>query len=238
LLDGPPVVPTAARDGFAALRSALADCASAGPPLPPAAELARLRRFCEPIVERRYTSPSSRLHDLEQLEQIASAYTTRGRFLGELTLDPPSSTGDLAGPPLLDEDYLVLSTIHSAKGGEWDVVYVIGAADGMIPSDLATGDDDEVEEERRLFYVGLTRARDALYVMFPLRFYQPPRGLEDAHHLAQLTRFLPRDVRCLFDARAAAPEPSADDPPLPRGSPGRRRAADDVGAYVAALWAR
>ena len=115
----------------------------------------------------------------------------RGRFLSELALDPPTSTSDLAGPPLLDEDYLILSTVHSAKGGEWDVVHVIHAADGMIPSDMSTGDQEAIEEERRLFYVALTRARDNLYVYFALRFYRRPRGLDDAHHFAQLTRFLP-----------------------------------------------
>src|SRR5439155_557086 len=86
-------------------------------------------------------------------------YESRGRFLAELTLDPPASTADLAGAPLLDEDYLILSTIHSAKGLEWDVVHVIHASDGNIPSDLATGDDEELEEERRLLYVALTSTR-------------------------------------------------------------------------------
>ena len=157
----------------------------------PAAEIARIRRFCEPIFQQRYSSPQARLHDIEQLEHVAGAHSARGRFLSELALDPPTSTSDLAGPPLLDEDYLILSTVHSAKGGEWDVVHVIHAADGMIPSDMSTGDKEAIEEERRLFYVALTRARDNLYVYFALRFYRRPRGLDDAHHFAQLTRFLP-----------------------------------------------
>src|SRR5581483_7021182 len=141
------------------------------------------------IILDRYSSLQARLQDLEQLELIAATYATRSRFLAELALDPPGSTSDLAGPPLLDEDYLILSTVHSAKGGEWDVVHVIHAADGMIPSDMSTGDDDEIEEERRLFYVALTRARDHLYVYFPLRFYRRPRGRDDNHHFAQITRF-------------------------------------------------
>jgi DNA helicase-2/ATP-dependent DNA helicase PcrA len=114
-------------------------------------------------------------------------------------LDPPSSTGDLAGPPHLDEDYLVLSTIHSAKGLEWDVVHVIHAADGMIPSDMATGDDDELEEERRLLYVALTRARDALHVTYPQRYYRRPRGRDDAHTYSQVSRFLADQVFEHFD---------------------------------------
>ena len=191
LIDSPPPVPDAAREPFGQLRLLFSQCAGAQPSLAPAAEIERVRTFVEPIFERRYTSAVARLHDVEQLASIASGYTDRGRFLSELTLDPPTSTSDLAGPPLLDEDYLILSTVHSAKGGEWDVVHVIHAADGMIPSDMSTGDAESIEEERRLFYVALTRARDMLYVYFPLRFYRRPHGRDDAHHYAQLTRFLP-----------------------------------------------
>ena len=124
----------------------------------------------------------------------------------------------------------MLSTIHSAKGGEWDVVHLIGAADGMIPSDLSTGDQDAIEEERRLLYVALTRARDALYVTFPLRFYQRPRGLDDAHHFGQVSRFLTPEVRRLFDT----PRPEAAD--RPSAAPAGQRAAERVDAYLDALW--
>jgi DNA helicase-2/ATP-dependent DNA helicase PcrA len=227
LLEAPPRVPVAAREDLASLRSALSDCLPAEGSLPPAAEIARIRRFCEPIMQRRYSSPYARLQDLQQLEQIASGYTVRGRFLSELALDPPSATSDLAGPPLLDEDYLVLSTVHSAKGGEWNVVHVIHAADGMFPSDMATGHPEELEEERRLFYVALTRARDHLYVYFPLRFYRRPRGLDDAHHFAQLTRFLPEAVQSLFDRRGVPPP---DLPPASASSP------TGVDAMLASLW--
>ncbi|MBA3430125.1 MAG: ATP-dependent helicase [Actinobacteria bacterium] len=95
-------------------------------------------------------------------------------------------------PPLLDDDYLVLSTIHSAKGCEWDAVHVIHAADGMIPSGMATGSDDGIAEERRLFYVALTRARRMLYLYWPRRYYHRRAGHDDAHNYAQITRFLPR----------------------------------------------
>ncbi len=201
-LDTLPPVPEAARAGLEALQATFADCTPVDASLPPAAELARIRKFCEPLIEARYSSPQARIQDIEQLEQVAGGYSSRGRFLSELALDPPSSTSDLAGPPLLDEDYLILSTIHSAKGGEWDVVHVLHAADGMIPSDMSTGNQDEIEEERRLFYVALTRARDNLYVYFPMRFYRRPRGLDDAHHYAQLTRFLPESVQSLFERRS------------------------------------
>src|SRR6202008_296567 len=109
--------------------------------------------------------------DLLQLAQIASTYPNRQRFLTELTLDPPSATSDKAGPPLLDEDYLILSTIHSAKGQEWKAVFVLNCVDGCIPSDLATESTAEIEEERRLLYVAMTRAKDHLHLVVPQRFY-------------------------------------------------------------------
>jgi len=231
LLASPPRVPEAAREALDRLRETFADCLSPSATLPPAAEIARIRRFCEPIFQQRYSSPQARLHDIEQLEQVAGAHPTRGRFLSELALDPPTSTSDLAGPPLLDEDYLILSTVHSAKGGEWDVVHVIHAADGMIPSDMSTGDDEAIEEERRLFYVALTRARDNLYVYFALRFYRRPRGLDDAHHFAQLTRFLPEPVQSLFERR------SAGEACAPTGLAGRGGGARaGVDALLTTLW--
>ena len=133
---------------------------------------------------------SSRLADLDQLALLARGCQARGRFLSELTLDPPASTSDLAGPPLLDEDYLILSTIHSAKGLEWDAVHVIHATDGCIPSDMATGDDDELEEERRLLYVALTRARDELTIASPQRYYRRQKPRDDVHMYAVVSRFL------------------------------------------------
>ncbi|MGZ4130458.1 MAG: 3'-5' exonuclease, partial [Actinomycetota bacterium] len=217
-------------DGMRALRAALGDCLTDETTMPPAAQLDRLRTFLEPVLARRYDAPGARARDLEQLGLLAGGYETRGRFVSELTLDPPSSTGDLAGPPLLDEDYLVLSTIHSAKGLEWDVVHVIHAADGMIPSDMSTGDDEQIEEERRLLYVAMTRARDALHISFPQRYYRRPRGLEDPHSYAQLTRFLPDEVRAHFD------EIGPDVLPLPDAGPELDGTAN-VDAFLAGLWA-
>jgi ATP-dependent DNA helicase UvrD/PcrA len=231
LIEEPPSVPPVAREPFDSLRAALADCSAGGNGLPPASQIERLRRFLEPVVHRLYTSPASRIRDIEQLEGIAARYPTRARFITELTLDPPTSTADLAGPPLLDEDYLVLSTIHSAKGCEWDVVHVIHAADGMIPSDMATGDPEAIEEERRLFYVALTRARDALYVYFPLRYYRRPRGLEDPHAYAQLTRFLPEEVRHLFEEPVTVTDVLAAD----EAAAGLSRVGG-VDAFLSDLW--
>jgi DNA helicase-2/ATP-dependent DNA helicase PcrA len=227
-----PAVPSAAVPEMEAMREALAGCAEGDPPA--AVQVERLRRFLEPIFAKRYDSPAARLRDLEQLEALAARFPARARLLAELALDPPSSTSDLAGPPLLDEDYVVLSTIHSAKGGEWDVVHVIHAADGMIPSDMSTGATEEIEEERRLFYVALTRAKDALYVYFPLRFYRRPRGRagEDSHTYSQLTRFLPPDVLTLFDSGGLSADEQRDD----KAEFGTGRAAAGVDRFLAGLW--
>ncbi len=225
-------VPAPARPGLEELRAVARDCEGDAPP---AAQLERVRRFLEPILSRRYDHSDARLRDLEQLEQLATGYPTRGRLLADLALDPPSSTADLAGPPLLDEDYLVLSTVHSAKGGEWDVVHVIHAADGMIPSDMATGDDDRIEEERRLLYVALTRARDALRVYFPLRYHRRNHGYEDRYHHAQITRFLPEDVRALFERRTTFSDAEASDER--EAEPIAEGAANAVDELLQGLWA-
>ncbi|MFZ2109310.1 MAG: ATP-dependent helicase, partial [Roseiarcus sp.] len=152
----------------------------------------------------------TRAADLDALERIAATYPSRERFLSELTLDPPDATSDEAGPPHRDEDYLILSTIHSAKGQEWKSVFVLNCVDGCIPSDLATGSSDEIEEERRLLYVAMTRARDELTLVVPQRFYvhgQPRNG--DRHVLASRTRFIPPMLLKHFE-RVAWPPPALE----------------------------
>ena len=143
---------------------------------------------------------ATRRPDLLQLEQIASGYVSRKKFLTELTLDPPDATSDQAGVPLLDEDYLILSTIHSAKGQEWKSVYALNVVDGCMPSDLGAGTTAELEEERRLLYVAMTRARDNLHLIVPQRFFvhgQQSRG--DRHLYASRTRFIPDHLLQLFE---------------------------------------
>jgi ATP-dependent DNA helicase UvrD/PcrA len=130
---------------------------------------------------------------------------SRERFLSELTLEPPNRSGAEAGRPQLDEDYLILSTIHSAKGQEWDAVYVLNLVDGCIPSDKATGKPAQIEEERRLFYVAMTRAKDHLYLVQPLRFFRTQQHrFGNGHMLAPRSRFLTDDMLTLF-TRTAAP---------------------------------
>jgi DNA helicase II / ATP-dependent DNA helicase PcrA len=170
-----------------------------GMDLPLPEQVGLVRRWYEPILEKRYDQAQVRRRDLEQLEQVSANFASRSAMLAELTLDPPASTQDLAGPPLVEEDYLILSTIHSAKGCEWDAVYVIHASDGNIPSDMATGSEEEVEEERRLFYVALTRAKDFLDVCFPLKYYTKKWGTGDRHSYAQVTRFIPESIADRFE---------------------------------------
>jgi DNA helicase-2/ATP-dependent DNA helicase PcrA len=211
LLDHPIEVPKGSGAGVQALRSALGGCLDEEV-APPAAQLERIRTYLEPVIARKYASAVARIADLEQLALLARGYERRGRFLAELTLDPPAATTDLAGPPSLDEDYLILSTIHSAKGSEWDAVYVIHATDGCIPSDMATGDEDELEEERRLLYVALTRARDELVLTYPQRYYKRQKPRDDVHMYAVVSRFLDTgDVRRYLDARAPAIDVREDD---------------------------
>ena len=194
-----PLPPRASQD-FEALGGALSDCRNEQ--LSPGAQVDRLLVGLDPLLRRRYDNADVRLRDLEALGRLASAYETRSHMVAELTLDPPASTGDLAGPPLLDDDYLILSTVHSAKGGEWRVVHLIHAADGMFPSDMATGSQEEIEEERRLFYVAITRAREHLHIYSPLRYHHSgPFGRGDKHSYAQRSRFLPPDVDQLLEHR-------------------------------------
>jgi DNA helicase II / ATP-dependent DNA helicase PcrA len=163
----------------------------------------RVRTLYAPLLEQRMDHAQARLRDLEQLEIVAGRFSDRSDFLADITLDPPASTQELAADPLLDEDYVILSTIHSAKGLEWDSVYVIHAADGNIPSDMATTSPEEIEEERRLFYVALTRARNRLFVCYPQRYYFANRRRGDEYGFAQRTRFLPDEVAALFQDRLA-----------------------------------
>jgi DNA helicase-2/ATP-dependent DNA helicase PcrA len=164
------------------------------------AELERARLWYEPHLDRIHEDAGTRRADLVQLEQIAGGYPSRERFLTELTLDPPDATSDQAGVPLLDEDYLILSTIHSAKGQEWKSVFVLNVVDGCMPSDLGAGTSAEIEEERRLLYVAMTRAKDDLHLVVPQRFFTHGQSAHgDRHVYASRTRFIPDRLLGLFE---------------------------------------
>ena len=194
-------------------------------------DLERARLWYEPHLDRIHEDSEVRRADLVQLEQIAGGYPSRERFLTELTLDPPDATSDQAGVPLLDEDYLILSTIHSAKGQEWKSVFVLNVVDGCMPSDLGAGTSAELEEERRLLYVAMTRAKDDLHLVVPQRFFvhgQAAKG--DRHMYASRTRFIPDALLPTFErttwpaATAASPSPSGRAPHI------------DVRARMRGMW--
>ncbi len=194
-------------------------------------DIAQARLWYEPHLERMHEDADTRKADLLQLEQIAGGYASRERFLTELTLDPPDATSDQAGVPLLDEDYLILSTIHSAKGQEWRSVFMLNVVDGCIPSDLGTGTTQELEEERRLLYVGMTRAKDSLALITPQRFFTHGQNSQgDRHVYASRSRFIPATLLQYFETMtwpkvsAAASERSA------------QQIRIDVGARMREMW--
>lgn len=195
----------------------------------------RARRWYQPFLEQRYADAVVRAGDLDQLQRMAGSYPSRAKFLTDLTLDPPNATSDEAGKPMRDEDYLILSTIHSAKGQEWRCVTVLNVVDGCIPSDMATGSHAEIEEERRLLYVAMTRAKDQLTLMLPHKFYlhqQEKRG--DKHLYASRTRFIPAAIAHHFEmvswpGRSRSGEPAA----VPNAS-----VSVDLSARMRGMWRR
>ena len=190
-------------------------------------------RWYEPHLERIHDDAVARLGDLAQLTRIAATYVSRERFLTEVTLDPPGATSAEAGVPELDDDYLILSTIHSAKGQEWKTVHVLNVVDGCIPSDMSTGTTEEIEEERRLLYVAMTRARDHLRLLVPQRFYVHQQAMHgDRHVYASRSRFIPEAVRQHFETCAW---PVAVSAAAPAGARDPAREVD-VAARIRALW--
>ncbi len=197
-------------------------------------QLSQVRLWYEPLMEQRFEDAQIRIADILQLEQIAAGYSSRERFLTELTLDPPEATSDQSGVPLLDEDYLILSTIHSAKGQEWKAVHVLNVVDGCIPSDLGTGSAHELDEERRLLYVAMTRARDELNLIVPQRFFLTQQAKHGDRHLyAQRTRFIPRAMVPLFEDILWPPVKPAHIEGL---SPSPSRI--DITAQMRGMWSR
>jgi DNA helicase-2/ATP-dependent DNA helicase PcrA len=206
----------------------------ADPATPWPGQVGLVREWYKPQLERIYDAAWTRMGDLEQLEHLSTQHAGRERFLTELTLDPPVKTGDQSAGASKDEDYVILSTIHSAKGQEWDIVYVLNVADGNFPSEFAAGKPEMVEEERRLLYVAMTRAKDQLALMLPQRFYthqQAKRG--DRHVYAVRTRFIPAGILEQFECKSW--------PVVHRGAPttaGRAPSAVDLGARMRGMWRR
>lgn len=222
-------VPDAARPGWIEFAGLVDDLAAATRwPAP----LERIAAWYETRMEGLYDDHAVRQGDIQQLTRIAATYPSRERFLTELTLDPPDATSDESGAPLRDEDYLILSTIHSAKGREWPAVSILNTVDGCLPSDLATGSEREIEEEMRLLYVAMTRARDHLDLLIPQRFYVSGQsGSGDRHVYASRSRFIPNRLLNHFEQLTwptAEPQTAARDE--------TRQAAVDLAAKMRAMW--
>ena len=218
------------REVLGLLRDVLSDCRGSGGNEPaPSVQIDRLNDLCEAVFPLIYDDAKARLGDVEHLGGLAGEYTTRSRFLTELTLDPPASTSGFADAPYIDDDYLILSTIHSAKGGEWRSVTVIHAADGNIPSDMALSEPGGLEEERRLLYVALTRARDHLAVTVPQRFYHHRFSTNGTHSYALRSRFL--DPALPHFQQSATGVPAVSDEIVAAASN-----ADPVGDVLKELW--
>jgi DNA helicase-2/ATP-dependent DNA helicase PcrA len=172
--------------------------------------------------------------DLEQLERLSWQYVNRESFVTELTLDPPQATGDQSGDPLLDEDYLVLSTVHSAKGQEWEAVYVLNVTDGSFPSEFAAGRPELIDEERRLLYVAMTRARNELHLLAPVRFYvtqQPLHGDRYVH--GARSRFVTDALLARCDAVSW---PATTEPPGRPTQDSRPQQHVDVASRLRGMW--
>jgi DNA helicase-2/ATP-dependent DNA helicase PcrA len=212
---------------FAKLYAALSEPALAWP-----ADVELAKGWYAPQLERIHDDAQVRKLDLEQLARLAMGYASRERFLTELTLDPPDATSDQSGAPLRDEDYLILSTIHSAKGQEWKAVLVLNVVDGCIPSDMATGTTEELEEERRLLYVAMTRAKDHLHLIVPQRFYVTQQaGGGDRHLYAGRTRFITEAMVPHFEQLTWPEAPSAGS-----AAPAGQAALLQVRARARAAW--
>jgi DNA helicase-2/ATP-dependent DNA helicase PcrA len=202
--------PPAARAGWAALAALMQQLrdAAAWP-----ADLALAIAWYQTHLERLYDDARVRRGDLDALLRLAGphgGHGSRSCFVTELTLDPPAATGDEAGPPHRDDDYLILSTLHSAKGQEWSAVHLLRMVDGCMPADMATGRTTEIEEERRLLYVGMTRAKDSLTLWMPQRFHvTQQRAWGDRHLYAPRTRFIGDELLAHFDQVVLTAPPDA-----------------------------
>ncbi len=222
--------PARARAAHAALVALLDSLRRTEAPAALSAEIARVRQLYDDIVREKYDRVEPRLADLDQLETIAGGYPSRAAFLSALALEPPQATQDLAGGTQSEDDTLILSTVHSAKGKEWDAVFLIWAVDGWFPSARALSDENETDEERRLMYVALTRARNHLAVTYPLEVYSSRRGAD--YSIDQLSRFLDAGVRERMQrivvgssSPASAPEAPTSAPEAPTSAPLDLRAA-------------
>jgi DNA helicase-2/ATP-dependent DNA helicase PcrA len=197
------------------------------------AEFEPLRTWYEPHLHRLYDDAEIRAADILQLQQIAAGYRSRERFLTELTLEPPDATSGHARATTIDDEYTTLSTIHSAKGGERKIVRVLNVVDGCIPLAKATRTSDEIEEERRLLHVAMTRAKDELDLIVPQRLFMYQQNGHDSGYVnSKMSRFIPKSIHHAFELKHWS-EPGTE----PRSSKSKwRRQRLDVASRVEEMW--
>jgi len=221
--------PAAAFEFWGALVDVISDLGSEGRGWEGQVGLAR--QWYGPHLNRIFEESTVRASDLEQLERIALQFSSREQFLSELTLDPPQATSDYGTDARLDEDFLILSTVHSAKGQEWDRVSVLNVTDGNFPNEYANGNAARIEEERRLLYVAMTRAKNSLDFVVPLKFHVTRQARSgDSHVYGARSRFFTPGLLATLESvvwpesvREAVPKAKA----LPRV---------DVGARLRGAW--
>jgi DNA helicase-2/ATP-dependent DNA helicase PcrA len=144
---------------------------------PPVEKVARILTYYHPFFKKRYEDFVKRKKDLDMFEQIAARYDNLGALLTDLALEPPNESISEVDPTGKDDELLTLSTIHSAKGLEWNSVFILYALDGRFPTSRAIGNSDELEEERRLMYVACTRAKEHLFITYPINIYDRESGM-------------------------------------------------------------
>ena len=186
-------VPESAKEYYGKLVDTLLKINRETVPWPVQIELAA--KSYQQLLELNHDDHFVRWGDIEHLIQMSGQFASRERFLTELTLDPPQASSDLADNPLIDDDYLILSTVHSAKGQEWQNVFVLNVADGNFPNEYAVNDKKMLEEERRLLNVAITRAKDELHLMQPMKYWIPgQQNWGDKHVYGGKSRFLTESV--------------------------------------------
>ncbi|MCZ7555127.1 MAG: ATP-dependent helicase [Bacteroidia bacterium] len=181
-------------DHLPELLDVLRDIAPHG--ISPADKVARLLLYYTPILKARYDDHPKRLKDLDMLQTIAERYAQLAVMLADMALEPPNESVEDLVPEGQEEEFVTLSTIHSAKGLEWHSVFVMYLLDGRFPVTAAAESDESMEEERRLFYVACTRARERLYLTYPTRIYDRSTGTI----LSKPSRFLDGLPERLLDA--------------------------------------
>ena len=178
------------------------DSLSKSDDLSPTEQVNRVYEYYLPILKDHHDDYPKRIRDLDHLHTIAESYPSLAEFLADLALAPPDGSAVGVEPAGRDDEQVVLSTIHSAKGLEWQCVFLLWVVDGKFPSVFSFNTDEELEEERRLLYVAVTRAKRYLFLIYPINVYDRSSGML----LSKPSRFLDHVSPRLFETLALVEE--------------------------------